>query len=69
MPLTDDGLVAAYEQLLAEHQCSADEIVCDPALRRRFLTLSEAAVGEEEEREALHRLLYLRKRKRLPRVR
>jgi hypothetical protein len=61
----DEILIDAYQRLVAERQCSADQILWDPDVRHRFLELT----GNMNERDALHRLLYLRKRKRLPRSR
>src|SRR5438128_7500499 len=38
--IMDHFLLQAYERLQEERVCSADEIVCDPKLRTRFLELS-----------------------------
>ena len=64
----DSALFLAYEQLQHQAACSADQIVCDPALRLRFLELTRDSGELGPEREVLHRLLNLRKRKRLPRL-
>jgi hypothetical protein len=65
----DTILISAYQQLQAESPfTSADEIICDPVLRRRFLDLASKDLHSAPEREVLHRLINLRKRKKLPRL-
>jgi hypothetical protein len=64
----DSELILAIENLQKELACSADEIVCDPELRTRFLEMSRNKGVFAPEKEVLHRLLNLRKRKRLPRI-
>jgi hypothetical protein len=65
----DNILISAYQELqLDSLPASADEIVCDPHLRQRFLDLARKDLNNVPEREVLHRLINLRKRKKLPRL-
>lgn len=61
-------LILAYERLQGECRCTADDVVCDPHLRHRFLELTRNAGVLDPENVVLHRLLNLRKKKRLPRL-
>jgi len=66
----DDVIVAVYRGLVLDAQCSAEDILEDPALRNRFLAETGQVIGRDlPERQLLHRLSYLRKQRRLPRSR
>lgn len=63
----DTGIIEIYLTLHTQFRASTDDILIDPAMRGRYLNLARQRLGDVEERDALHRLLYLRKRGRLPR--
>ena len=56
----------SYRELNQEQNCSPDYIVCDPAIRRRFMEIvRRRARSKVNERDILLRLLSLRKTKQL----
>ncbi len=66
----DEFIIGVYRTMAAAHRCSAEDILEDPDLRVPFLTRIREGVGRDvPERQALHRLSYLRKQRRLPRRR
>ncbi|MFT3883286.1 MAG: hypothetical protein QM703_26985 [Gemmatales bacterium] len=65
MPTTTQ-LIAAYHGIADRHQLTnPDRILCSPRLRREFLSELGMNLNEEDEAEAFHQLLNLRKRKAL----
>jgi hypothetical protein len=65
--IEDSTVIEAYATLHDAHRCSTDDILIDPRLRALYLELASGPHDSVEEKEALHKLLYLRKRGRLPR--
>lgn len=65
----DQVLIEVYNTLLLQFSCSVDDILETPEYREKFLFGTRQRLGEFPERELLHRLVYLRKRSRLPRSR
>jgi hypothetical protein len=66
----DTTLIEVYRRLVRQFRCSAEDILEDPELRNAFLREARQALNEEvAERQLLHRLSYLRKQRRLPRLR
>jgi hypothetical protein len=65
----DDTIVTVFRGMSLKHGCSADDVLETPELREEFLTGTRALAGEVAERDLLHRLVYLRKRSKLPRSR
>ena len=64
--MNDSVLVEVYHSMLQGFQCSVDDVLETPELRENFLTSCRNILGEVPERDLLHRLVYLRKRSRLP---
>lgn len=59
-------LIAAYHAIADRHNITnPDRILCSPRLRQEFLAELNMNLNEEEETEAFHQLLNLRKRKAL----
>jgi hypothetical protein len=67
--VSDEAIIDVFRRLALDHGCSADDILETPELRERFLDETRRILGELPERELLHRLVYLRKRSKLPRSR
>lgn len=65
----DPAIVEAYTTMALQFKCSVDDILETPEYRERFLSATRQRLGELPERDLLHRLVYLRKRSRLPRSR
>jgi len=66
---TDDVLTQAYVLLNSSRPASTEDITCDPIFRLPFLDLVRERIPDLPEAQALRRLSYLRKCKRLPRLR
>jgi len=64
--MNDNVLTSVYCEMAAVHESTVDDILETPELRNEFLTNVRAPVGNLPERHLLHRLVYLRKKKRLP---
>ncbi len=67
--MNDDNLVAVFSRMVKDHGCSVDDVLETPELREAFLADVRCDLGPLPERELLHRLVYLRKRSKLPRSR
>ena len=67
--MNDTVLIEIYGQMLDELDCSVDDILEAPKYRDEFLLKCQSRFGCVPEYELLHRLVYLRKRSRLPRSR
>ena len=66
----DATLIHVYRLMVSRFRCSAEDILEDPELRTTFLTESRQLLDNDlTERQILHRLSYLRKQRRLPRLR
>jgi hypothetical protein len=66
----DDVLMSVYRNMAIRFRCSTEDILEDPELRNVFLTEVRQSLGYDlPERQLLHRLQYLRKQRRLPRIR
>jgi hypothetical protein len=65
----DEVLIDVYRTMNSRLPVSVDEILETPELRHQFLDSARKALGAIPERDLLHRLVYLRKRSRLPRSR
>lgn len=52
-----------WEEFHARHSCSADKMICTPALRLRYLVAWRRRFGQEREEVILLGLLKLRKQK------
>jgi hypothetical protein len=62
-------VIAVYRHLAQIHHCSADDILETPELREKYLADTRQVLGNLPERQLLHKLIYLRKRSKLPRSR
>ncbi len=68
--MTNDKLIIeAYQTIVIERRCSADDILTDPALRSQFVSMVTKDNNSLTERYILKKLMYLRKKSRLPRSR
>ena len=67
--MDDPTIIAVYAQLLQLRGASVDDILETPDYRLEFLAECRRRLGDVAERDLLHRLVYLRKRSRLPRSR
>jgi hypothetical protein len=67
--MNDEALIDAFSRMTRVHGCSADDILETPELREEFLRQTRRVLGDLPERQLLHRLIYLRKRSKLPRSR
>ncbi len=65
--IDDNQIVATYASFRRESGATADSILVNPVLRKRFLESIRRNMGEVEEEPVLRRLLNLRKQCRLPR--
>ena len=66
MAKIDSLIVRVYTELnKSDQRFSTEDITCDPVQRRRFLEQLWGLDPEAKEAEALRRLTYLRKQKRL----
>jgi len=63
----DEVIRAVYQQMLAVHHCSVDDVLESPELRVEYLTAVRNSLGNLPEQQLLHRLTTLRKRSKLPR--
>lgn len=63
----DQVIKAVYQQMLATHHCSVDDVLESPELRNEYLALARASLGDLPEQQLLHRLTTLRKQSKLPR--
>lgn len=64
--MQDHVLTEVYRRLRQVKGATVDDILETPELRQEFLNDSRRVLGNLPERGLLHRLVYLRKRKRLP---
>lgn len=62
-------IVDVFARMLSESRCTSDDVLETPELRQAFLSNVRHALGPVPERDLLHRLTYLRKKKMLPRLR
>lgn len=69
MPEVDDCLIRVFTTLAETRGCSVDDVLECPLLRQAFLDGVRLELGALPERQLLHRLVNLRKQKRLPRSR
>lgn len=67
--MSDDTIRDVFQRMTTASGCSVDDILETPSLREEFLTKVRSVMGEYAERDLLHRLVYLRKRSKLPRSR
>jgi hypothetical protein len=67
--MNDEALIDVFGRMARDHGCSADDILETPELREEFLRQTRRVLGDLPERQLLHRLIYLRKRCKLPRSR
>lgn len=67
--MSDQTIIAIFRHMVQTHGCSADDILETPELRVEFLAGTRRLLGNLPERALLHRLVYLRKRSKLPRSR
>lgn len=67
--MNDKAIVDVFRRMAFTHGCSTDDILETPELREQYLAEMRHIVGSLPERELLHRLVYLRKRSKLPRSR
>lgn len=65
----DDTMIEVFRRMSQRQGCSADDILETPELRQQFLASTRIVLGDLPERDLLHRLVYLRKRGKLPRSR
>ena len=65
----DKIIIAVYGSMILQNGCSVDDILETPEYREEFLLVTRQHLCEVLERQLLHRLVYLRKRSRLPRSR
>jgi hypothetical protein len=65
----DAVVIDVFSRLVHAHQCSVDSILETPELRTEYLAETRRLLGDLPERELLHKLTNLRKRKKLPRSR
>ena len=63
----DAVVIDVYRRLAHAHSCSVDDVLETPALRNDYLAETRRLLGDLPERELLHKLTNLRKRKKLPR--
>jgi hypothetical protein len=61
----DEVVIDVYLRLSHAHNCSVDDVLETPELRNRYLEETRRLLGDLPEREILHRLTNLRKRKKL----
>ena len=61
-----ETLIRTYSEMRESHHCSVDEILVSPDLRNTFLQRVHEIHPEAGERDILHRLTNLRKRRLLP---
>ncbi len=62
-------VIDVYSRLVHLHSCSVDDVLETPELRNAYLAETRLLLGNLPERELLHKLTNLRKRKKLPRSR
>jgi hypothetical protein len=67
--VADEALISVFNRLARSRGCSVDDILETPELREEYLSESRHVVGDLPEQQLLHRLVYLRKRSKLPRSR
>lgn len=67
--MNDEGIIDVFRAMVHKHGCSVDDILETPELRNEYLTETRRLFGNRSERALLHRLVYLRKRSRVPRSR
>jgi hypothetical protein len=67
--MSDQHLITIFCRMVKDHGCSVDDILETPELRAVYLADARRDLGPLPERELLHRLVYLRKRSKLPRSR
>jgi hypothetical protein len=65
----DEVVVEVFRRLVLTHRCSVDDILETPVLREEYLAETRRSLGHLPERDLLHRLTNLRRRKKLPRSR
>jgi hypothetical protein len=65
----DELILAAYRHMVLNHACSADDILVTPELREQFVVFVLRKQNRLTEKFILRRLIYLRKKSRLPRSR
>jgi hypothetical protein len=62
----DEVIRETYARFSQDHDCSADDIACCPVLRTQFVAIIQSHRPDTTEEVILRRLLYLRKKSRLP---
>lgn len=67
--MTDDAIIEVFARMASSQGCSVDDILETPGLREQYLAETRSLMGDLSERDLLHRLVYLRKRSKLPRSR
>jgi hypothetical protein len=67
--MSDEVIIEVFCRMVRNHGCSADDILLTPELREEYLAGTRRVFGDRPERQLLHRLVYLRKRSKLPRSR
>jgi hypothetical protein len=67
--MNDHIIIAVYCRLVQQDNCSADDILVSPDLRAEFLNRIRVQNQSLTEKYILQRLIYLRKKGRLPRSR
>ncbi len=67
--MNDEVLIDVFRRMASAHGASVDDILETPELREEYLDEARRSLGHLPERELLHRLVYLRKRSKLPRSR
>jgi hypothetical protein len=67
--VSDEAIIGVFRRMALDHGCSADDILETPELREQYLAEMRSIAGSLPERDLLHRLVYLRKRSKLPRSR
>ncbi len=67
--MNDETILAAYRNMVLTNGCSADDILVTPILRENFVQQVISRRKGLTEKFVLQRLIYLRKKGRLPRSR
>jgi hypothetical protein len=62
----DNTLISIYGHMSDSRHCSSEDMLEAPELRTEFLARCRQELGNLPERYLLHRLGYLRKKRRLP---
>jgi len=63
----DAVVIDVFSRMVHVRRCSADDVLETPELRAEYLNEARRLLGNLPERELLHKLTNLRKRKKLPR--